>query len=450
MLHSPIQWRCRVANVGMSPCLKPKAGRVHAIVRPQLGFRCGRKHYDGRERVNVVASLKDSRILKSRAVVFCETCRLRPYRPRSGIVYALPDHVGGGGGDLGHGGGGGGDDDDGTRFSVEEGSALLKTHGSVMEDIVILDVTGMRCAGCVSRVKQILLDEECVVGASVNLATETAVVRVVMPGEVDIEVGGQGKLEELGEELAHVLTEKGYKATFRPLGSGTSAASKVVKAKREERIARLREKTFQVVVSWGLASACMLHHVAHWFGNATPTFLKMLSSTMGTAALSAVAILGPGRSIIVDGFKSLIKGAPDMNSLVGLGVTAAFGISSVAVMLPKLGWRTFFEEPAMLLGFILLGRALEERAKIQASSDMAALSGLLPPMARVVLSDGKSWREIPSENVSQGDLVTVLPGDQIPVDGEVVSGRSMCDESSITGESLPVNKATGTNVVTYV
>ncbi|KAI8112356.1 hypothetical protein M9434_003679 [Picochlorum sp. BPE23] len=449
MLHSPIQWRCRVARLDISPCLKPKAGRAQAIGRHALVHMSGTLHYHGIQRVDLVASCKESRVLKSRGVIFCETCRLRPYRLRSGIVYALPDNVGGGGRNSGYGGvGDGGDDDhdEGARFPIEEGSALLKTHGSVMEDIVILDVTGMRCAGCVSRVKQILLDEECVLGASVNLATETAVVRVVMPGDVDIEVGEQGRLEELGEQLAQILTEKGYKATFRPLGSGTSAASKVVKAKREERIARLREKTFQVVVSWGLASACMLHHIVHWFGNAAPPFLKMLSSTMGTAALSAVAILGPGRSIIVDGFKSLAKGAPDMNSLVGLGVTAAFGISSVAVMIPKLGWRTFFEEPAMLLGFILLGRALEERAKIQASSDMAALSGLLPPMARVVLSDGTSWREIPSENVSQGDLVTILPGDQIPVDGEVVRGRSTCDESSITGESLPVNKSQGDTV----
>lgn len=429
----------------MSPFLKPKEGRAFAILRHESVHACGTKHYYGRHRVDFVAKSKESKGLKSTAGILCETCRLHPYRQRSGMIYALPHIAGGGGESSGNGGVGNGDggDDDVPRFPVEEGSALLKTHGSVLEDIVILDVTGMRCAGCVSRVKQILLDEDCVLGASVNLATETAVVRVVMPGQVDIEVGVQGTLEALGEQLAKILTEKGYEANFRPLGSGTSAASKVVKAKREERIARLREKTFQVVVSWGLASACMLHHIVHWFGNAAPPFLKMLSSTMGTAALSAVAILGPGRSIIVDGFKSLTKGAPDMNSLVGLGVTAAFGISSVAVMLPKLGWRTFFEEPAMLLGFILLGRALEERAKIQASSDMAALSGLLPPMARVVLSDGASWREIPSENVSQGDFVTILPGDQIPVDGEVVSGRSTCDESSITGESLPVNKAQG-------
>lgn len=89
---------------------------------------------------------------------------------------------------------------------------------------------------------------------------------------------------------------------------------------------------------------------------------------------------GPGRQIMVDGFQALRRGSPDMNTLVGLGATASFGASCVAAALPKLGWRTFFEEPAMLLGFVLLGRALEERAKLQASSDMAALQVRLSPL----------------------------------------------------------------------
>lgn len=82
---------------------------------------------------------------------------------------------------------------------------------------------------------------------------------------------------------------------------------------------------------------------------------------------------GPGRQILVDGLRAARHGAPDMNTLVGLGAGAAFGVSCVAAGLPALGWRTFFEEPAMLLGFVLVGRALEERAKLQASSDLIEL-----------------------------------------------------------------------------
>ena len=283
------------------------------------------------------------------------------------------------GGDDGNGARGAGEDGDGGDGSfVLEGSALLKTPGSQTEDIVVLDVTGMMCAGCVSRVRQILLDEACVLGASVNLPTETAVVRVIVGAQGvhddhkyrgDHEGGGDleanipaysAALQRIGERLALLLSDKGYEAKFRPFGAETSAATKVVQAKREERIRKLREKTVQVVIAWGLASACMIHHVVHWFGMAAPRFVHVLGSTMGTAALSAMALLGPGRGIVVDGFKNLVRGTPDMNSLVGLGATTAFGISTVAMLLPKLGWRTFFEEPAMLLCFILLGRALEE------------------------------------------------------------------------------------------
>ena len=90
-------------------------------------------------------------------------------------------------------------------------------------------------------------------------------------------------------------------------------------------------------------------------------------------AMSAAALLGPGRSILVSGFRSAARGAPDMNSLVSLGAVAAFGVSCVAAAMPQLAWRTFFEEPAMLLGVVLMGRTLEQRAKLQASSDMVAL-----------------------------------------------------------------------------
>jgi len=391
-----------------------------------------------------------------------------PLGSRSSRVQSLSDaFLAGGGGDDGDNNQGGDiDAKDWRDGSAMEGSALLKTQASSQEDIVVLDVDGMKCGGCVSRVRQILEQEDIVIGASVNLATETAVVKIKIPSDpsygyevspesVDLENGlnddqlSDGKspydllLRRMGEQLAFLLSEKGYNSRFRPSTEGTGAASKVVQAKRKERLRRLKQATVQVFVAWGLASACMMHHIVHWFGAAAPKWLQLLASTPGSAAMSALAILGPGRHIVANGFKALKEGAPDMNSLVGLGATSAFFISSVAVFMPKLGWRTFFEEPAMLLGFVLIGRALEERAKIQASADMAALTGLLPPIARLLLSDGKSWREVPSENVATGDLVTIFPGDRIPVDGQVVCGRSSVDESSITGEPLPVNKSDG-------
>jgi len=104
-----------------------------------------------------------------------------------------------------------------------------------------------------------------------------------------------------------------------------------------------------------------------------PALVQFLGRPAVHGAMSAAALLGPGRSILVSGFHSAARGAPDMNSLVSLGAVAAFGVSCVAAAMPQLAWRTFFEEPAMLLGVVLLGRTLEQRAKLQASSDMVAL-----------------------------------------------------------------------------
>jgi Cu+-exporting ATPase len=384
-----------------------------------------------------------------------------------------------GGGDVG---GTGGDDSDDSNESNDAGTGATASAAStlpLLEDVILLDVNGMRCAGCVSRVREILEDQDAVRAASVNLATETAVVRVIIPqsssstyensaspattasvtaastasssssSAVDIELGvdhHEGALVSLATALAQILTEKGYAATVRPSDAGSGASAKVVEAKRAQRLKRLRETTKRLVFAWVLASACLVHHVIHWLGASVPSWVHFLGSTPVNATLSALALLGPGRQIVAEGFSALARGAPDMNSLVGLGATAAFTISAVAAALPKLGWRTFFEEPAMLLGVVLIGRALEERAKLRASADMAALSGLLPPKARLILSDGSSWKEVPSETVAAGDDVAVLPGDRIPVDGVVSGGRSTVDESALTGEPLPVTKTQGDHV----
>ncbi|KAA6429153.1 MAG: p-type ATPase superfamily, partial [Trebouxia sp. A1-2] len=219
---------------------------------------------------------------------------------------------------------------------------------------------------------------------------------------------------------------------------------------------RLKQATGRLMVAWVLASACLTGHLAHlWRG--APAWLHLLGRPPVHAAMSALALVGPGRELLVDGWKAWRRGAPDMSTLVGLGASASFGVSCIAAGLPSLGWKTFFEEPAMLLGFVLVGRALEERAKLAGlcrhgcpSGDplsrpqrhdcpSASPPGLLPPKARLLLADGQ-WRQVPSENVSPGDLLVLFPGDRIPVDGIVVSGCSSVDESALTGEPMPVSK----------
>ncbi|KAG2409943.1 Copper-transporting ATPase [Vigna angularis] len=164
-------------------------------------------------------------------------------------------------------------------------------------------------------------------------------------------------------------------------------------------------------------------------------------------SLSLFTLLGPGRQLILDGLKSLLKTTPNMNTLVGLGALSSFTVSSFAALVPKLGWKAFFEEPIMLIAFVLLGRNLEQRAKIKATSDMAGLLSLLPPKARLLVNNEEteagSVVEVPSESLSIGDQIIVLPGDRIPADGVVRAGRSTVDESSFTGEPLPVTKVPG-------
>nr|GME02161.1 copper-transporting ATPase PAA1, chloroplastic [Ipomoea batatas]GME13754.1 copper-transporting ATPase PAA1, chloroplastic [Ipomoea batatas] len=201
-----------------------------------------------------------------------------------------------------------------------------------------------------------------------------------------------------------------------------------------------------LAVSWALCAVCLVGHLSHFFG-AKASWIHLLHSTGFHMSMCLFTLLVPGRQLIVDGLKSLLKGAPNMNTLVGLGALSSFAVSSMAAFIPKLGWKAFFEEPVMLIAFVLLGRNLEQRAKIKATSDMTGLLNILPSKARLVVNsdmgEQTSTVEVPCSNLSVGDQIIVLPGDRIPADGIVRAGRSTVDESSFTGEPLPVTKLPG-------
>ncbi|CAH2077017.1 unnamed protein product [Thlaspi arvense] len=222
---------------------------------------------------------------------------------------------------------------------------------------------------------------------------------------------------------------------------------KVFETKTKEKQARLKQSGRELAVSWALCAVCLVGHLTHFLGVKAP-WIHAIHSTGFHVSLCLLTLLGPGRQLVLDGFKSLLKGTPNMNTLVGLGAMSSFSVSSLAAMIPKLGWKTFFEEPVMLIAFVLLGRNLEQRAKIKATSDMTGLLSVLPSKARLLL-DGdlqNSTVEVPCNSLSVGDLVVILPGDRVPADGIVKSGRSTIDESSFTGEPLPVTKEAGSEV----
>jgi P-type Cu2+ transporter len=161
-------------------------------------------------------------------------------------------------------------------------------------------------------------------------------------------------------------------------------------------------------------------------------------------AIATLALVFPGRQIWGEGLVALWHRVPNMNSLVGLGTISAYGASVVALLIPSWGWHCFFEEPVMLLGFVLLGRSLEQRARRRASAALLTLMQLQPPTARLLIEDRQAF--VPLEAIQVGDLILVLPGEKIPVDGAVLAGSSSVDESMLTGESEPIAKQVGARV----
>ncbi|KAI8569084.1 hypothetical protein RHMOL_Rhmol02G0251200 [Rhododendron molle] len=340
-------------------------------------------------------------------------------------------------------------------------------HAETPSSSVLLDVTGMMCAGCASRVRSILSSDHRVDSVAVNLLTATAAVRLR-------EIGRNA----VGEELARRLTECGFPTETRVSGAGMEEKVRKWKemvGKKEELLAESRNR---VVFAWTLVALCCGSHASHVLHSlgihvAHGSIWEVLHNSYVKGGLALGALLGPGRDLLFDGIRSLVRGSPNMNSLVGFGSIAAFIISasipdklvvscrfhfltrSLNGMHPSLMNRM----QVMLLGFVLLGRSLEEKARIKASSDMNELLSLISTKSRLVITPSESNSsarsvlcsdaiciEVPTDDIRVGDSVLVLPGETIPVDGIVLAGRSVVDESMLSGESLPVFKEEGLRV----
>ncbi|XP_077236345.1 copper-transporting ATPase PAA2, chloroplastic [Tasmannia lanceolata] len=336
--------------------------------------------------------------------------------------------------------------------AVEIGIPALESPNHREENSLLLDVTGMMCGSCVSRVKTILASDNRVDSAVVNMLTETAAIKLKSS-----EISG-----EIAEDLARRLTECGFPSKKRDLGLGIGENVrkwKEMAKKKEDLITRSRNR---VVFAWTLVALCCGSHASHLLHSvgihiSHGSFWDLLHNSYLKGGVALVSLFGPGRDLLSDGVRAFMKGSPNMNSLVGFGSIAAFIISAVSLVNPGLDWdATFFDEPVMLLGFVLLGRSLEEKARLQASSDMNELLSLVSSQSRLVITSSEGnpstdnvlgadaiCVEVPTDDVRVGDSILVLPGETIPVDGRVLAGRSVVDESMLTGESLPVFKENG-------
>lgn len=310
-----------------------------------------------------------------------------------------------------------------------------------------------------ARVKSLLSADDRVDSAVVNMLTETAAIKLKP------EFAGSNMADTIAETLAKRLTDCGFESNRRISGLGVAENVEKWKAivkKKDELLLKSRNR---VAFAWTLVALCCGSHASHILHSlglhfAHGHFLEVLHNSYVKGGLALGALLGPGRDLLFDGFKAFGKGSPNMNSLVGFGSVAAFIISAVSLFNPELSWdASFFDEPVMLLGFVLLGRSLEERARIKASSDMNELLSLVSTQSRLVITSSEAdppsdtvlssdaiCIEVPTDDIRVGDSVLVLPGETIPVDGRVLGGRSVVDESMLTGESLPVFKEEGFTV----
>ena len=298
-------------------------------------------------------------------------------------------------------------------------AAVDKSGYSVGEQTLQLDIEGMTCASCVGRVEKALLRVPGVLSAEVNLATETATVRTT---------GGPGDSSMLNALLAAV-DKAGYVARV-PL-EHTPGAKKTRKPTNE---------WWPVAVSAALSVPLTLPMFGMLFGAdwLLPGWLQL--------ALATPVQFWLGARFYRSAWKAVLARAGNMDLLVALGTSAAYGLS--IYQLVKHGddgmAHLYFEASAVIITLVLLGKWLETRAKRQTTEAISALNALKPDTARV-RRNGVDV-EVPIHQVVLGDSVVVKPGERLPVDGEVLEGSSHVDESLITGESLPVTKDVGDKV----
>ncbi|MGX7433006.1 heavy metal translocating P-type ATPase [Abiotrophia defectiva] len=303
-------------------------------------------------------------------------------------------------------------------------------------------LTGMSCASCAANIESAVSSLPEVSAASVNLATEVLSV-TYQPGAINEEI------------ICQTVAEAGYQAQVLADQAGASQAQiqqeadQAAQAKASHQAALWRR--FWLSAIFALPLLCLA--MAEMVGLTLPTWLSHRGGGQLFVSLQlalTLPILWLGRSFFLNGFKHLVKGHPNMDSLVALGTSAAVAYSLYSSIQVWLGdhhaaMSLYYESAGVILTLVTLGKYFEARSKGQTSAAIQALIKLAPQEAQV-LREGQEVT-LPLDQVQVGDLVRVRPGQKIPVDGRVVEGQSWVDESMLTGESLPVAKKVGDQVV---
>lgn len=305
------------------------------------------------------------------------------------------------------------------------------------------DVTGMTCSSCVRHVEKAVEKQPGVKKVTVNLLKNSMI--------VDYD---ENKLNQA--EIENAVSDAGYGARLRSKNADLTKDT-------EENSAQKEYESYKRRLIWSVIFTVPLIYLSmgHMLGWPLPFFFLGTTNAI-TFAFTQFLLLLPvvylNRSYFINGFKSLFKGTPNMDSLVALGASAAlvygiFTIYKIGIGLGFLDFKSvsahvmnlYFESAGTILTLITLGKTLEAKAKGKTTDAISKLLNLAPKTARV-LRDNQE-KNVPVEEVKKDDVVIVKAGESIPVDGVIISGSASIDESALTGESLPVDKKEGDKAI---
>ena len=302
-------------------------------------------------------------------------------------------------------------------------------------------VTGMSCAACSARVEKAVSAVPGVTGCSVSLLTNS--------------MGVEGSAEP--SAIIKAVTDAGYGAKEKKAGETKSQNMEDQEDALRDRETPLLKK--RLLASVGFLLVLMYFSMGHMmWGWPLPSFFDGNHVAMGLLQmLLTIVIMVINQKFFISGFKGLLHGAPNMDTLVALGSSAAFVYSSYALfamtgaqvrgdMEAVMGYMEdfYFESAAMILTLITVGKMLEARSKGKTTDALKSLMKLAPKAATILVDDKEM--EVPIEAVKKGDIFLVRPGENIPVDGLVLEGNSAVNEAALTGESIPVDKVAGDRV----
>ncbi|MBI2868362.1 MAG: copper-translocating P-type ATPase, partial [Chloroflexi bacterium] len=292
-----------------------------------------------------------------------------------------------------------------------------------------LNVGGMTCASCVEHIQKAVGDLPGVYKVVVNLAAGSARVEY------------EPSLTPLSE-VKKTIQELGYSAEERAEGQES------LDREKEARQREIKRQRTNLIIAWSIGLLVMIGTFQpYWFlPDIVPAWMN---NKVFLFFLTTPIVFGPGRQFFVNSWNGLKRGLTDMNLLYATGIGAAYFIAVINTFWPNAGFggheATFYEAAALLTAFIILGRYLEAVTRGRTSEAIRRLMKLQPKKA-TVLRDGQEL-EIPAEEVQIDDMLLVKPGESVPVDGIVLEGYSSVDQSMITGESIPVEKKTGDEVI---